>query len=176
MAFHNETDKIKDKIAKYLGDSPMDIGCGNTKVAENAFAIDGREFPHVDFVVDGLYGLPDKLPTHIKTHSSLFVSHVLEHLPDMYRAIDEWGEFIKKDAYLIIQLPEGSIYANVENKEHFHDTMYEQFLFWFRRTWCGEALNYKGEQYAPAVYELIEHGLDIGEDRYSFFLVAKKLW
>jgi SAM-dependent methyltransferase len=178
MAFHNETDKIKDKIAKYLGEYPMDIGCGDTKVSENAFGIDGRAFPHVDFVIDGLYGLPEKLKLKhmVGNMTSVFSSHCVEHLPDMYRAIKEWGEFIQYGGYLILYLPHGAAYKNMDNPEHFHDTHYEQFLFWFKQTWCGGAKNYKGEQYAPAVYELIEHGLDIGEDRYSFFLVAKKLW
>ena len=73
-------------------------------------------------------------------------------------------------------MPDGDYYPNQENPEHFHDTKYEPFLMWFKRAFCGEAKNYKGEQYAPPIFELIESGQDVIEEQhYSFYIVAKKI-
>ena len=168
-----ESIKIKDKIKQYLVGDIADIGCGDEPITENAFGIDGREFPCVKYLVDGLYGLPDKIGRRFDV---VFSSHCLEHLPDAYRTVDEWGQLVKQGGYFILYLPDGDFYNNKENPEHFQDTKYEPFLMWFKRAFCGEALNYKGEQYAPPVFELIESGQDVLEpDHYSFFFVARKL-
>lgn len=165
--------KIKPTIEKYLVGEILDIGCGDSPITEDAFGIDGRDFPCVKFRTDSLYNLPVQLDG--KQFDVVFSSHVAEHLPDMYRTINEWGMLVKPGGYFILYLPDGRYYNNYENPEHFHDTTYEQFVFWFKQTFCGGAKNFKGEQYAPAKFELIEHGLDVGKDRYSFYIVAKKL-
>lgn len=167
-----ESHKIVDKVKQYLTGSVMDIGCGDETVIPDAFGVDGRDFPCVKLRVDSLYGLPER---SIGVFDTVFSSHTLEHLPDMYRAIKEWSEFVKPNGYFILYLPDGRYYNNYENQEHFHDTTYDQFLFWFKRAFCGEAKNFKGEQYAKPIFELIESGQDIGDDRYSFYIVARKL-
>lgn len=167
--------KIKDKIQKYLVGRIADIGCGDECITENAYGIDGRDFPCVSLLTDSLYGLADKLPPMLSKFETVFSSHVAEHLPDMYKTVNEWGSIVEQGGHLILYLPCGSRYDNFENKEHCHDTRYEQFMLWFKRVFCGEALNFKGEQLLPPVFELIEDGTDYGENRYSFFLVAKKL-
>ena len=170
--------KIKPIIEKYLVGDICDIGCGDSKITTQAFGIDGRDLPGVNFVTDGLYNLKNKLQWkgHPTEFSTVFSSHCAEHLPDMYKTIDEWSALVKKGGYFILYLPDGDYYDNKENSEHFWDTKYEPFLMWFKRAFCGEAKNYKGEQYAPPVFELIESGQDVKEENhYSFYLVAKKL-
>ena len=165
--------KIKDKIQKYLGATVMDIGCGDECIVDYAYGVDGRDFPCVTWTTDNLY---DKMPKLDSYFDTVFSSHCLEHLPDAYRCIDVWGRFCKRDGYFILYLPDGDYYNNEENVEHFHDTKYAPFMMWFRRAFCGEAKNFKGEQYAPPMFELIESGQDVEkENHYSFFLVAKKL-
>ncbi len=175
MPYCTETEKIYPIIEKYLGEKPIDIACGDAKVREDAFGIDGRDFPCVNYRTNTLYGLPEVMPFLKETFSSLYSGHTLEHLHDHYRAIVEWSFFLEKGGHIILYLPDGRYYSNTENLEHLHDTEYEKFLFWFKRVFCGEAKNYKGEQYATPLYELVESGLDVGEDRYSFFIVAQKL-
>lgn len=166
--------KIKPIIEKYLVGEVCDIGCGDSPITENAFGIDGRDFPCVKYRTDFLYNLPHDVCG--RKWDCVFSSHVLEHLPDLYRAIEEWGMMVKKDGHLILYLPDGDYYNNKENPEHFHDTKYEPFLMWFKRAFCGEAKNFKGEQYASPIFELIESGQDVEkEDHYSFYIVAKKI-
>lgn len=171
-----EAVKIKPIIEKYLIGDIVDIGCGDSPIMDTAFGIDGRDFPCVNFITDTLYDLPSKLPDKVGIFSSCISSHVAEHLPDLYRAVKEWAEFCKQGGYFILYLPDGDYYNNKENPEHFHDTKYEPFLMWFTRSFCGEGRNFKGEQYAQPIFELIESGQDVKEENhYSFYIVAKKL-
>lgn len=167
--------KIKPVIEKYLTGSILDIGCGDSKITPEAYGIDGRNLPGVDFVVDGLYNLFIPLRHLENRFDCVFSSHCLEHLPDSFRAIKEWSFFCNNGGYFILYLPDGRYYNNYENPEHFHNTEYESFIFWFKQTFCGGAKNFKGEQYAKPIFELLESGMDIGENKYSFYLVAKKL-
>lgn len=170
-----EIHKILPIIEKYLDGKVMDIGCGDQTVIDGAFGVDGREFPCVSFRTNTLYGLPGKLIDKIEYFDTLVSSHTLEHLPDIYCAIKEWSAFIKNGGYLILYLPDGDYYNNKENLEHFHDTKYDSFLFFFKRAFCGEAKTFTGEFYSKPIYELVDSGKDIGEDRYSFYVIAKKI-
>lgn len=170
-----ESHKILAKISKYLQGDIIEIGCGDETIVPGVFGVDGRDFPCVNFITDNLYDLPKQLPDKVGTFQVCISSHVLEHLPDSYRAVKEWSDFVKPGGYFILYLPEGSVYNNFENREHFHDTRYQSFMLWIRRSFCGEALNFKGEQYSLPIFEVIEDGLDIGENRYSFYLVLRKL-
>lgn len=169
--------KIKSIIEKYLVGEVCDIGCGDSPITENAFGIDGRDFPCVKFRTDQLYNLYQQIwHSHPEKFDCVHSSHCAEHLPDMWRTINDWGNMVKQGGYLILQLPDGEYYNNYDNPEHFHDTRYKPFLFWFKQAFCGEGRNFKGEQYAPPVFELIESGQDVEkENHYSFYLVAKKL-
>jgi SAM-dependent methyltransferase len=171
----SESKKILPKIDKYLVGEVVEVGCGDEPVKESVVGIDGRNFPHVDILTNNLYDLDVQFPELVGAFDCCFSSHVLEHLPDSYRAIMEWSSLVKKGGYFVLYLPDGNHYPNKQNPEHFHDIKYEDFMFWFKRTFCGEALNFTGKPYFAPYFELIESGLDVGEDRYSFYLVAKKL-
>ena len=170
-----EIQKIVNKINPYLVGQVADIGCGDSVVIEGAFGIDGRDFPCVKFLTYNLYDLPTQMPDKIGYFDTVVSSHVLEHLPDSYRAIIEWRELLKIGGTFILYLPDGEHYNNYENQEHFHDFTYKQFMFWFKRTFCGEANNFKGDKYAQPYFEIIDSGTDYGENKYSFYLIAKRL-
>lgn len=170
-----ESSKIRDRIQQYLSGSVMDIGCGDETIIPGAYGVDGRSFPCVQHLTNDLYNLPGQLPNLVNTFDCVFSSHTLEHLPDAYRCVSEWSQFAKSGGYFILYLPEGGAYDNYSNPEHFHDTRHDQFLFWFKRAFCGEALTFTGLPYSPAKFILSETGLDLGDNRYSFYLVAKKL-
>jgi len=174
--YSTETQKIYARIEKYLGEQPIDIACGTAKIREDAFGIDGRDVDGVDYISDGLYDLPNKLP-HLKgKFTALYSGHTLEHLHDHYKAIREWSFFVQPNGHLIFYLPQAGRYDNFANLEHIHNTDYKSFLMWFERTFCGEGRNYKGEVYMTNIFELIESGEDAHEeDLYGFYIVAKKL-
>lgn len=174
MPYMNEMEKIRDRAMPYLYGKVIDIGCGGAKILPDAFGIDGRDLPGVDFITNNLYTLPEQLHGKIELAQAIFSSHVLEHLPDHYGAITSWSRLLKPNGYLILYLPDGRYYNNRENEEHLSDTDYDRFLFWFSRTFCGEGKNFRGDNF-EAAFRLVEHGLDIGDDRYSFYIIAQKL-
>lgn len=174
MPFYSETDKIRDKVQPYLHGFVIDVGSAGSPITPTAFCIDGRDFPNVSHKTDNLYTLPEQLHGKIQLADCLFSSHVLEHLPDHYGAIVSWSKLIKKGGYLVLYLPDGRYYDNKENQEHLTDTDYDKFLFWFSRTFCGEGKDFRGNNFT-ASFQIIESGLDIGEDRYSFYIVSQKL-
>lgn len=157
---------------KYLTGRVLDIGCYDCKVVPTAFGVDGRKANGVDLVTDNLYTLPEQ---RIGFFDCVFSSHCLEHLRDDYYALKSWSKLIKPDGYLILYLPDGRRYSNEGNMEHMRDYNYYNFMFWFRRCFCGEGKDFRGDNFRP-IFKLIESGEDPHEeDLYSFYLVAKKI-
>lgn len=177
MAYYSETDKIREILnPKYLEGKVIDVGCGTHKIKPDAIGIDGRAVDGVNILLldnNEIYSLSLNYP-HLKEADCLFSSHCLEHLLSDYDALNDWSKLIKKGGYLVLYLPSGLHYDNKSNEEHFRDYTYENFMFFFKRAFCGEAHDYEGNYYPP-IYRVVESGLDVGEDKYSFYLVAQKL-
>jgi len=171
MAYSSETEKIQGRVSKYLNGRIMDIGCGAYKITPDAIGIDGRSTECAGMIKDGLSKFE---PEFYETADVVYSSHVLEHMEDDYETLKEWTRLLKVGGTLILYLPDGRHYNNYENLEHMRDYTYEQFMMFFKRAFCGEGKNYKGE-YLPKSYELLEHDMDLGPDRYSFYLVARKV-
>lgn len=178
MAYMSEAAKVRDlpEVMKYITGKVLDIGCADAKIIPEAYGIDGRNFPGVDYLCDNIEHLshyvmyPDPIPRYFDV---IFSSHTLEHMVDQWGFINGWSKRLVPGGHLILYLPDGDHYDNKANLEHMVDMKYEPFMFWFRRAFCGEGKDFKGEHLA-AQFELVDHGLDVGEDRYSFYLVARK--
>ena len=154
----------------------MDIGCADNKIKPEAIGIDGRSLIGVDIILNkntDIYNLRHLYPILIDS-DCVFSSHCLEHLLDDYSALIGWSFLIKKDGYLVLYLPDGNFYNSKENEEHFRDYTHDSFMFFFKRAFCGEAHDYEGNYYPP-IFRVVESGLDVGPDKYSFYLVAQKL-
>lgn len=177
MAYYSETDKIREILnPKYLEGKVIDIGCADHKIKPEAIGVDGRKMDGVDIVLSNnnvIYNLHSAFPS-LREADCVFSSHCLEHLVNDYAALYEWSFLINRGGYLVLYLPSGAHYDNKENEEHFRDYTYESFMFFFKRAFCGEAHDYNGHYYPP-IFRVIESGLDIGPDKYSFYLVAQKL-
>lgn len=169
----SETDKVREIecVMKYITDDTLDIGCGGSKILPSAYGIDGRQMDGVNFMVDSLYGLPDKIHRRFTT---VYSSHCLEHLMDDYLALSEWASMIKDGGYLVLYLPDGKVYDHNDNLEHCRNYTYDSFMFFFKRCFCGGGKNFRGENF-KAIFEVVESGIDFDDDKYSFYLVAKKL-
>jgi len=171
VAYSSETEKIYSKIKDHVQGRVLDIGCGTHKVTPDAVGIDGRSTECVGMLKDGLSKFEDHM---YNTADTVFSSHVLEHMEDDYATLIEWTKLLKPGGKLILYLPDGDHYNNGDNLEHMRDYRYAQFMMFFKRAFCGEGKNFRGE-HLPKLYELIDHGKDLGDDKYSFFLVAQKL-
>jgi len=174
----SEAEKVRElpEVMKYITGSIIDIGCGDCKIVPEAFGVDGRDLPGVDLVVKTLgstmIGFDLEKAGKLESFDTVFSSHVLEHLVNPFMAIRTWTWLLKPGGNLVLYLPDGDHYDNKGNPEHMQDMKYESFLFWFKRVFCGEGKNFRGEHLLP-FFELVSHGLDVGPDRYSFWIVAR---
>lgn len=180
MSYSSESAKVRElpNVMKYVAGVIVDIGCGTEKISPEAIGVDGRQLPGVDLITDNPYsliGLSHKF-YYNETYGAdtIFSSHFLEHLSDQFGAISEWRKWLSIGGHLVLYLPDGRHYNNRENEEHMIDMNYDQFIFWFRRSFCGEGKDFRGN-HLPKLFELVEHGMDVGVDRYSFYIVARKV-
>lgn len=161
IKYISETQKIRPIIQKYLNGFIIDIGCGQDKVTPDAFGIDARKFPHTNYVTFDLYNLHKQLRRFVGKVDVVYSSHVLEHIPDDIRAIREWSVLLKKGGYLILYLPDDRWYDNEANPEHLRSFTYPQFKRFIQRSF--------------PYLEVVESGEHHGYDKYSFYIVAKKV-
>lgn len=177
--YMSETAKVQDRPEwmKYIKGRVIDLGCGGSKITPDAIGVDGRPLPGVDIVCYD-WELHDairkKFGQSIAEFDTVFSSHFLEHLSDQWKAIWDWSLLLKRNGILFLYLPDGRHYNNQENPEHMIDMNYDQFMFWFRRVWCGESHDFQGKPTSPE-FKLIDHGMDVGPDRYSFYVIAQKI-
>jgi len=157
----SETQKIRPKIEKYLFGEVADIGCGHDPVVPNAFGIDCRSFPHVKLLTKRLDQLSVENPALVERFDVVYSSHCLEHFSNDVDAINDWCKLIKRDGFLILYLPDDRYYRNDLNPEHLHRYYYHDFM----------------REFMPRFQflHILDSGEDIGDDRYSFFVVAKKI-
>lgn len=179
MSYHSESAKVQDMphVMQFITGDIIDIGCGNHRITPEALGIDGRDLPGVGFVTDKPYDIPRDLYVagdKYKDYDTVFSSHFLEHLENQYMAVLSWSKLLRDGGHLVLYLPDGRHYNNQENPEHMIDMNYDQFMFWFRRCFCGEGKDFRGE-HLTKIFDLVESGMDIGPDRYSFYVIAKKV-
>lgn len=156
--YKSETAKIKPRIEKYLTGSIIDIGCGNDKVASDAYGVDGRALPGVNLVVRFLNDLAKHL--YGKQFDVVYSSHCLEHMPDDVACLRDWIEIVKPGGLLILYLPDIRFYRE-QNPEHYQSYAYEEFMRKMK-------INFPNIQ-------VVDSGMDLGPEKYSFFCVFKKL-
>lgn len=177
MSYQSEAAKVRDlpNIMQYVQGEIIDLGAGPDPITPQAFAVDGRPLLGISYVTDNVLTLSDQLQgcAHAP-FDTVFSSHFLEHVADQYGAVMDWSKLLKIGGHLVLYLPDGRHYNNKENPEHLIDMNYDQFLFWFKRCFCGEGKDFRGN-HLPKIFELVESGMDVGEDRYSFFIVARKV-
>lgn len=171
----SEAAKVQEMphLMKYIKGKVLDYGCGGGKITPEAFGVDGRAMVGVDQVINDLEDPPMDIVTHLmESFDTVFSSHFLEHTQRPYDMVAVWYQFLIPMGKLVLYLPDGRHYSNANNPEHMWDINYDEFLFWFRRNFCGEGRDYKGEL-RTKYFELIDHGMDVGVDRYSFYIVAR---
>lgn len=64
-------------------------------------------FKELDVLAHG-----DDLPFEDESYDYVFSSHVIEHMPNLWKAINEWIRVIKPDGYIIIVCPQRNALAD----------------------------------------------------------------
>lgn len=89
---------------KYCKGNGLDVGYGGDPVVPN---VRGWDFEHGDAQL--LHGLDDE------SFDFVYSSHLLEHLPNVELALNNWSRVLKPGGFLILYLPHRDLY---EKKEH----------------------------------------------------------
>lgn len=160
MGFCSETEKIRPRIIKYCNGHVLDIGCGSDKVCPEAIGLDCRDLPGVNMLTKDLNKISKSHPDFVGYFDCVYSSHCLEHFEDDIGAIRDWLRLLKIGGFLVLYLPDDLHYDNDSNPEHLHRYKLKEFVNEFMKQF--------------EEIEVIEGGPDIGEDRYSFFVVAQK--
>jgi len=166
----SEAAKVRDlpNVMKYITGRVADIGAGHDPITPDCIAFDGRDLstitvPGEIFITDA-HGMFD----------TIFSSHFLEHVPNPINYIYNWHRHLNVGGHVVLYLPEKSYYNNHDNPEHMFNWSFDDFMFWIRRSVCGDGKDFKGNQ-VPALFSVIDSGLDVGYDKYSFYVILRKL-
>jgi SAM-dependent methyltransferase len=80
----------------------LDLGCGQTKV-HGAIGVDSRPLPGVVDICHDLTAYP--YPFEDNSADEIYLRHVLEHLPDTLRIVEEVWRILKPGGFLHIHVP-----------------------------------------------------------------------
>jgi ADP-heptose:LPS heptosyltransferase/predicted SAM-dependent methyltransferase len=160
-----ESRKIKYLLPKYTRGRVLEIGCGMEKAFPHFIGYDSGH--HFGRGAADVIGEANNLELFASnSFDAVFSSHVLEHMPDMQAAVDEWGRVIKLGGYLCLYVPSANLYPlcgeEGANPDHKHD-IYPNDL---------QALLENSAQHW-VIEEFEERGAG---NEYSIFAVARKAY
>lgn len=123
-----EADKIKYLAVPYTRGKGIDLGCGPKKAFEHFIGVDNC----IDTQLFNIPMNPDvkvedcmNLPFENASLDFVFSSHMLEHVQDCGRALDEIWRVLKPGGHLVLYLPHADLYPNIgepwANPDHKHD-------------------------------------------------------
>lgn len=158
--YNSETEKIAPRIADYLGEVCVDIGCHHVKVSDASVGIADEIGPMVGLTVKDYVKVAEECPELIGICDAVFSSHLLPNIQDWESALQSWVRLLKSGGRLVIYLPDDRLYDYTLNANAVHRFQYEAFC----------------EHVSMLIPELqmIDGGFDIGPDKYSFFAVFSK--
>jgi ADP-heptose:LPS heptosyltransferase len=148
-----ETSKIRDQVLPWISGSVIDIGCFRDKITPDAVGFDDDFCPGVDIVGDA----SAKMPFEDGHFDTVYSSHCLEDLVDTELVLYEWLRILKPAGHIVLYLPHADLYRgyNQDHKQSFRPDDIKQIL---RELGCS----------------IIKDWVDVGENRYSFVVIAQK--
>lgn len=152
----SETAKIRERVLEYCQGYGIDLGCGDDKLKSETIGVDLRPLPGVNFIGDATKRLNRWFLD--QEFDYVYSSHFLEHLDNPIEALCEWVRILKDEGYLVLYLPHKEHYLEY-NPEHKQELDQETVLAWLKSV--GD-------------FEIVVNEMDVGKDRYSFLIVAKK--
>lgn len=116
-AFNRRTEE--GWFGKYLEELGIDIGCGDDSVSESF-----RKWDLIfgDTDAQKMEGVVDE------SYSTVYASHILEHLSDPIEALHNWYRILKSGGYLIVVVPHRDLYE--KKKELPSQFSNEHKTFW----------------------------------------------
>ena len=93
----------------------LDIGCGNAKV-KGCLGIDTIRTKDVDIIAD----LNKGLPFRCSVFDEVYMNHVLEHVDDVIKVLEEVHRVLKAGGKVIIKVPCFSNFHALTHPQHKH--------------------------------------------------------
>jgi SAM-dependent methyltransferase len=119
-----EAQKIKYLLPRYTRGKGLDIGCGTEKAFPHFIGVDNGHHFGTD-AADVVCEADDLSQFEDGSMDFVFSSHALEHMPDMQKALNEWGRVIKPGGCLCLYVPSANLYPICgepgANPDHKHD-------------------------------------------------------
>jgi hypothetical protein len=161
----SEAHKILDRVSTYLqGHRVADLGCGTHKIVPWATGVDDYSEQGTKSGADVVVDLEDWNP--LINYDVVFSSHCLEHMrAPIGETLTRWFSWVRPGGLMILYLPDERHYVfdhnnpKARNPNHFH------YL-------TPRVVGWHLDQIPGLVIESLEP--DIGEDRYSFLVIARK--
>jgi len=136
----NEAAKIKYDIVPFTRGRGLDIGAGAFKAFPHFISVDNmhhaQEFGwnyKPDIVIEDACKL-DAFAS--QSMDFVFSSHTLEHIQDAEKALREWWRVLKPGGYLVLYLPDDSLYPKCgtegANPDHKHDLNRDKVIEWMK--------------------------------------------
>lgn len=139
----NETGKITWELVRWTRGKGLDIGCGPHKGFPHFIGVDNG----FDIANFGIQFKPDVWiddATDLRLFASdqydfVYSSHVLEHIPfeNVVKALKEWLRVIKPNGYLVMYLPDETLYPKVgekgANPDHKWNVSYDKVVDLMRK-------------------------------------------
>jgi len=165
----NESGKVRWELVKWTRGRGLDVGCGPNKAFPHMIGVDngadiqlfGHQFKPDVWIDDAadlrLFGT--------ESMDYVFSSHVLEHIPfdNVVKCLKEWLRVIKVNGYLVMYLPDETLYPKVgepgANPDHKWNVSYQLMI---------ELMEKAGH------WDLVDWQLRDGGTEYSLFFVFQK--
>lgn len=121
----------------------LEIGCGLRPFFEKGCKIihsDKLKLPHVEIVHD-----LNKFPYPFKNNEfdEIIASHVLEHLDDIPKVMEELYRILKPNGILKVRVPHFSFVGAFNDPMHKHFFTLNSFDYWDKKTPIGKILNFE---------------------------------
>lgn len=164
MAYQSEAEKIRPLVKQYCGPITLDVGCAHDKITLEAIGVDHREHEVVGFRIydpEDAVHLSKFMPDLEGECDAVFSAHYLGLIKEDFKALRDWVKFLKIGGYMILYLPDYE-HFNVENQPGtVSKYTYKSFLPWFRSHLKNMVVTHSGQ--------------DLGEDKYSFYVIARRV-
>jgi SAM-dependent methyltransferase len=144
----------------------LDVGCGKIKQEPRAIGLDRQRGSAADVLCE-LTHFP--WPIRDNCADRVFLSHFLEHQPDILRVMSEVHRIAKPGAEVIIVTPHYSSPDSYSDPTHLHHLGFHSFDYFARNS-------FENFTYGAGGFRILERGLTFGRnllfDNFARFFAA----
>lgn len=167
-----ESLKIRHLIVPYTRGRGLDVGCGPWKAYDHFIGVDNfDEWGGMDWRPDVISDADDLSLFAAESLDYVYSSHLLEHIEEPAKVLEEWWRVLRPGGHLVLYLPDEDEYPKVgedgANPDHRWNVNYDAVVGMMKAigSWDLVEFEKRNGDFGP------------GSDRneYSLFFVFKKL-